>query len=211
MELATITMPKTEARKAFLEYRRAVRERHSDEDAEIMRAYREIARGHQLLKVSEALVAGGTRVIEELMWDRRRRTRRVPRLAIARADAAFAWTAGIERDGALEIRSKEDIAMGNRRDRMRFPDGTFPESQEDAGFAPRLRAMVPTVPPPLRPAHHLRNYHLLWEAEWAAVPPPPGDPALLKRISGDLFAVVAIWDLTEVERAVLAGRTVQGA
>lgn len=33
----------------------------------------------------------------------------------------------------------------------------------------------------------------------------PVDPALLKHIGGDLYAVVATWDLTDLERAVLDG------
>lgn len=32
------------------------------------------------------------------------------------------------------------------------------------------------------------------------------DPALLKHIGGDLYAVLATWDLTELERSVLGGR-----
>jgi hypothetical protein len=68
--------------------------------------------------------------------------------------------------------------------------------------------MVPHIPPGLRPAHHLRNYHILWEAEWHPVAPPaPRDPALLRRIAGDVFAVVAVWELTELERAVLGARS----
>ncbi|MGH3300400.1 MAG: hypothetical protein ACRDOK_01755 [Streptosporangiaceae bacterium] len=35
---------------------------------------------------------------------------------------------------------------------------------------------------------------------------PPRDPALLRWIRGDLWAVVAQWDLTELERAVLSSR-----
>lgn len=31
------------------------------------------------------------------------------------------------------------------------------------------------------------------------------DPALLKHIGGDLWAVVAVWNLTDLEMAVLAG------
>ena len=65
--------------------------------------------------------------------------------------------------------------------------------------------MVPIVPPQLRPHWGLHNYHILWEADWQKV--PPRDPALLERIGGDLYAVLAVWDLTELERAVLAMRT----
>lgn len=37
MDLQTIEMPRSEARAAFLDYRRAVRERHNAEDEAIMR------------------------------------------------------------------------------------------------------------------------------------------------------------------------------
>ncbi|TWT34974.1 hypothetical protein KOR42_53530 [Thalassoglobus neptunius] len=33
---------------------------------------------------------------------------------------------------------------------------------------------------------------------------PPGDPYLLKKISGEFYAVLAEWDLTELEKAVMA-------
>lgn len=35
---------------------------------------------------------------------------------------------------------------------------------------------------------------------------PPGDPALLKHMGGDLYAILAVWDLSPLERAVLAGK-----
>jgi hypothetical protein len=46
----------------------------------------------------------------------------------------------------------------------------------------------------------------VWDPER---PPAPVDPALLRHIGGDLYAVdlyavVVTWDLTEIERAVLA-------
>jgi hypothetical protein len=82
------------------------------------------------------------------------------------------------------------------------PAGTFPSAK--LGWE-MLKAMAPVIPPALRPAHHLRNYHLLWEAEWSRIPRPPGDPALLKHVAGDLYAVLAVWDLTPLEQAVLAG------
>lgn len=37
--------------------------------------------------------------------------------------------------------------------------------------------------------------------EWRRV--APADPLLLKHITGRLFAVVAQWDLTEIERAIM--------
>ena len=50
----------------------------------------------------------------------------------------------------------------------------------------------------------LTGYHVLWEAEWQQV--VPRDPFLLRHIGGDLYSVVAAWDLTDLERSVIAAR-----
>ena len=47
---------------------------------------------------------------------------------------------------------------------------------------------------------------ILWEAEWETV---PRDPLLLRHLAGGLYAVMASWDLTPLERAVLKGRLIQ--
>ena len=66
--------------------------------------------------------------------------------------------------------------------------------------------MVPLIPPRFRPSNNdLHRYHILWDVQGAWEAEPPKDPFLLSRIHGDLFAVLAVWDLTELERAVLKG------
>jgi hypothetical protein len=68
------------------------------------------------------------------------------------------------------------------------------------------------APTPLVPASilnlvdsDLKNYFILWEVEkWEQV--PPKDPMLLKQLTPNLYAVMATWDLTELERAVIRGR-----
>jgi hypothetical protein len=215
MNLPVIEVDQSEARKRFLEYRRAVRERHSDEDAQIMRAYRELAvGGRQLLNLSEAMRLGGTVERERVLrigGERSTSTSVLPRLAVARADAQWCWTSGVGENGAVTFQTKAELAERNRRDRVFIPAGTFENGKGWISHWSNTnwQAHVPIVPPPLRPADKLGNYHLLWEPEWKQTPVPPGDPALLKHIGGDLYAVVAIWDLTEVERAVLAGRSVE--
>jgi len=37
-------------------------------------------------------------------------------------------------------------------------------------------------------------------------PLPPKDPILLKRLTPNLFGVLATWDLTNLERAIIRGR-----
>lgn len=72
-----------------------------------------------------------------------------------------------------------------------------------------VKAAVPIVPPEHRPGDSaLSQYCILWEVEkWEALPQPPrppGDPMLLKPLAQTgLYAVMAHWDLTEIEKMVL--------
>lgn len=205
---ATIAIDKTVARKAFLEYRGAVRARHSAEDEQLMRAYRELAKGTQLVKLPDVVRAGGTTT---LTTHSRGGSADVtlPRLAVTRAHRTACWTAGIDQEGNVLLQGERELHHSNRRDRITVR-GFEPGTRDDSGWwRPRILAQAPIIPPPFRPAAKLDGYHLLWEAEWALSPVPPVDPALLKHVGGDLYAVVAVWDLTDVERAVLAGRPVE--
>lgn len=207
MNLATIEMDRNVARRAFLDYRAAVRERHDEEDRAIMTGYRALSRGQQLIRLSDTLRAGGTET-KTIRVGRSTETVIVPRLAVARADARVVFTAGVDRTGGCLItadRQDRELARNNQRDRTRIASGTF-ELGNDSWWHQCMRAIVPNVPPPLRPAHALSGYQILWEAEWAVHPVPPVDPALLKHVGGDLYAVVAVWDLSPLEQAVLAAR-----
>lgn len=207
MDLATIEMPTEEAERAFQEYRAAVRERHDQEDEQIMRGYRVLAKGGQVIRLSQSLRSGGVDLLTvRRRWGGGTLDVTVPRLAVARANRTTVWTNGVGDNGGCTMQTKRDPHVNNRVDVMRFPEGTFEPGQGDEGWSPRIRAVVPNIPPRLRPRVGLGNFHVLFEAEWGLDPEPPVDPALLRHIGGDLYAVIATWDLTELERAVLAGR-----
>lgn len=204
MELTTITMDRTEARKRFLEYRASIRARHSREDEQIMRGYRALSQGKQIIDLPATIRHGGAIVVPGGRWDRRPTW--APRLAVMRADQPWChvWT---KADGSVTFHHEGDPKTNETRNVVRLPVGTLPAPPpgEQPGYSYwSLRAMVPPVPPALRPADNIGNYHVLWEAEWERV--APKDPALLKHIGGDLYAVLAVWDLTELERSVLGGR-----
>ena len=58
------------------------------------------------------------------------------------------------------------------------------------------RTIVPLIPPRHRPSQRrVRGFHILWEVE-AWTPTPSKDPALVRHIRGDLWSVVATWDLS---------------
>lgn len=125
----------------------------------------------------------------------------LPKLAVCRAHIPQCYVS-VDESGRIEYAEVERPHHRARHTVRRMAEGTLPRA---GGWIPRrASAMVPIIPPELRPPHALSNYHILWEADWR--PEPPVDPALLKHIGGDLYAVLATWNLTEVERAVLFGR-----
>jgi hypothetical protein len=194
MNLQQITMPVAEAEKQFAIYRGSIRKRHNAEDHAIMTAYKAISKGTAVISLTEAIKAGG---MDERGW---------PNIAVMRANEQWCWLR-MENTGSIVFSGTQ---YPNHRDTfrvLRFPDGTLPPNNDrKPSWGWDYRAMVPIVPPNLRPKFKLSNYHVLWEARWEKAPPPPGDPALLKRLGGELYAVLAVWDLTPVERLVLAGR-----
>ncbi len=223
MELSSgvIEMERNEARQALSEYRAAVREqaahRRGQADRElieiddaVMRGYRELGRGRRLIELSAVIAAGG---VQEIVYNDRRwsggqyrdleLTALVPNLAVIRADARHCFTRGVRDDGSVLFRA-DNPSSERKADKVKLAEGTFPEEQRASMTSwGQARAIVPQVPAPLRPNSHLRNYHVLWEAEWEGV---PTDPALLKHLGGDLYALLAVWDLSPLERAVLAGQ-----
>lgn len=191
MDVATITMPRTTARKAYLEYHQAVRGSSSPvfkADEALMRSYHELAKGNRILNLYDVMRVAGV--------DYQNR----PNLAVARADLTFACFDWLNREsGYVPVFDQRSRGWYKKsRTRIVFPSNTFP--WPGWGNFPSLEAMVPTIPPRFRPKTQLHNYHLLWEAKWTG---PPTDPILLKQIHGLLFVVVAQWDLTELEQSVL--------
>lgn len=203
MDLTTITLDRIEANRQVLAYRKAVKARQNAEDEAILKGYRALAKGHQLLNLTDALRRGG---VDD---------RGLPRLAVMKADERWCYVdLGWQLDGAVTFSSVlPSRVRGNmRRGVYRFGAGTLAHGPGSNYGHSRtgLRSQVPMVPPGLRPNCSLAGYEILWEVpEWQPAPRPPGDPALLRHITGDLYAVVAIWDLTELERAVLGARAVR--
>jgi hypothetical protein len=194
MDVETISMNRNEAREAFLAYRNQVTERGTPEDEQIMRGYKLLAQGRTLLNLTETMRSAG---VDD---------QGLPRLAIARADARWCFLT-TDPSGSAQFGSDEQpwrlrgLAQGRLTN---LPADTFPEYRWDERGTTRAQALVPLVPLPLRPKGRLMGYHVLWEAEWRQI--VPRDPFLLRHIGGDLYAVVAVWDLTPLERSVIAAR-----
>jgi hypothetical protein len=163
-------------------------------DEEIRRAYWLISKGRMIIQALESVRLQG------------QGDDGYPKLAIARADQKV-QQALVRSDGSVRMAPFVWRSRGGRRSAVRAADFDWPAG----AFRPRLasrdigEAIVPLVPLPLRPKRALENYHVLWEADWKRA--VPQDPLLLRRLGpGDLWLVVAQWELTEVERAALASR-----
>lgn len=196
-------------------------------DAAIMRGYRELARGNRILELSKTIAAGGVVEVEARAsrWTNNGTVSEefvalAPGLAAIRADARSCWMRPLSPRATTDGFSFQADGWQwhpRKLDRLVVPGAVISVEDEYGarGYhvpeswllnACQLKAMVPTIPPALRPPHKLSGYVVLWEAEWTVgAMIAPGDPALLKHLGGDMYALLAVWDLSDLERAVLGG------
>jgi hypothetical protein len=189
METERITVDRAEAAELFRKYKEH-QHYSTPVDLEIQRVYDAIQKGKMVVRALASIAAAG------LGPDG------LPKLAIVRADAEKC-SLYMGSDGGARFSVNGYQPDRNHRCYIDMPAGTF----ADPGGR-RFRhweSLVPIVPIHQRPKRGLANYHVLYEALWSRV--VPVDPMLLRRVGqADLWIVLAAWDLTEVERAVLAGR-----
>lgn len=199
MDLSTIEMTRDEAELHLLEWADA----HGTlEDDAIAEGYKQLAKGHRLIALSETIRAGGEDELHR------------PRLAVAPTKADVIYL-NRRRDGSVRFTTSDMPRPTTRRvsDRSVAVSVVLPpieysdfEKLHRWDGACYYQAMVPVVPPRFRSAGW-KSSHVLFEAEWAKhTPPAPVDPALIRHLMGDLWIVRGVWDLTDLERAVLMER-----
>jgi hypothetical protein len=158
-------------------------------DAEIAAIYKRIAQGKTVIRAFASIAAAGVNA------------QGLPKLAIARADQPLCYLH--HTDNTAVFSPQRWFWHSDRTSRsklLRVPWEGFTMPRDKSTY----EAQVPLIPVHLRPKRGLQNYHILWEAEWTKR--YPVDPFLLRRFGGDAWLVVAAWDLTEVERAVMSSR-----
>jgi hypothetical protein len=195
MDLATLQIGGDEAREKLAEYEKAIRAGRNAEDEAIAAGYRAAARGLPVISLPRTVAAGGFH------------GNGLPRIAVIGAQATECWARW---DGQSIVfaddgeRSNRGALVGGHSVRVPLAAEELPGDFR-RGWQ-RGRALVPLIPPRFRPSpRRLRHCHILWEVEvWEMV--APRDPALLRHIRGDLWAVLAVWDLSELERMVLSQR-----
>lgn len=189
MHHVPVTISADAARDLWRAYRK--HQHHSTPiDREVMSAYQKLAQGRLVIKALESITTAGAN------------EQGLPKLGIARADAKLLHLTRHHDGSAVMTTNRNNVPRRNTTPTtwFEFPRGFLPGS----GWK-NADAIVPMVPLDKRPKRALQNYHILFEADWTKA--PPVDPFLIRRLGkGDLWLVLAMWDLTEVERAALSAR-----
>lgn len=179
MKTAVLEMTVQDATKELARWRPG----RNREDILIARAFRTVARGGKVIDLHESFRRSGC--------DSQGR----PRLAISRADATMVM------GNICDLRYNPSVV------RMWVDVGYKNEVQIPLASVPNWRpfyakAKVPIIPPIYR-RRNLAGYFILFEAAWENV---TKDPILLQHLGGALYRVIASWDLTPIEQAVLRAR-----
>ncbi|HCS53265.1 hypothetical protein [Rubinisphaera sp.] len=201
MNCDTITMSQDEAEERLESYLKAMNrnpKQVTDLDLEIIKALQVAKKGGRLLDVNQAIAAGGLNRAG------------LPRLAIARAHVKMTtWRSGRNWDwrsnrsfsdeggGYYDWRTRNQ-RISDSRTLWELPGNSF---DRELLSNKRVQALTPLIPLPLRPKSQLKNYFVLWEANWH--PAPPTDPYLLRPLAGALMEIVAEWDVSPLELAAV--------
>jgi hypothetical protein len=185
MDVGEITLDQEQVKKQVDQWKGGL----TTEEQLIARAYRAIQRGRKLLDLSKAMRIAGC--------DDKGR----PQLAIARADAKRVEMSQWNRE---YVEFESQIGRWNhttKESSVRVSARDLPGHRQ---AQVRLTAAVPIIPTKYRPGKtQLRRFWILFDADWTEV---AKDPFLLMPLGGTLYVIMAAWDLTPVERAVLRGR-----
>ena len=207
MNAPIITIPKEEAKEHYQEYLDIVQTRKEKYVEQLKQVYYHLSKGHKVLDIYEAFKQSGVNEQGE------------PKLAIVRADMRKCVFHKRELGaGSVNESFGWNDAELSRRWGVELPTGTFPDwkmidnpdknaRRWESKIIERqaIQTKVPICPAHLLPSGSLSNYYILWEvSQWNEVP-KAADPFLLKRINANAFIILAEWDLTEVEQAVIRG------
>jgi hypothetical protein len=183
MNVDTIIITQDEALAKLNEYAGLTVRQFNEEDERLRQLYKAVSKGARVLNIANAFRETGLNEQGH------------PNLAIARAD----WKdvrCRLDRDGAAKFSDRNswrtyaaDITLSK---------GTFTSVPSSTW----IKSAVPHIPPAIRPKISLSNFHILFEVDqWEQ--DYPVDPFLLRRIQGDLFVVIAEWELTPLEASLL--------
>jgi hypothetical protein len=197
-------MKAEEAEEHYKEYLELVKTRKEKYVEDLKKTYFHLSEGRKVLDIYEVFKNSGLNENGE------------PKLGIAPANSK---TITFEKMplGSGTFTEHSRWSKADKSD-VHLPTNTFPNWKEEekgrmkpSWETPRVNveARVPIIPAHIMPEGDLKNYYILFEVkEWfepAKATFTKGDPYLLKRINQNAFAVLAEWDVTDVEAAILRG------
>ena len=206
MEVEQLAIPKKKAQEEYEAYKQELRYAKTQFNRDMLSFYAHMKHGGKVIDLWEAMKLAGLNKDGD------------PLLAITNADSPkvrfikdYTWQNNITvSNGGIFVPIGYSYRM-RQNHKIVIPKGFFPDWQKDPKIGSILRHEIETLTPivpakilnPLR-SHKLQNYHILWEVEdWQLV---PKDPMLLKRITANMFLVLATWNLSKLEQAVIKGR-----
>lgn len=196
-------MKPEEAEKHYQDYLEVVKTRKEKYLEDLKKTYYHLSEGRKVLDIYEVFKQSGVNENGE------------PKLAIAPANATSILLEKLP-FGSATFTEHARWSKASKSD-VKLPTGTFPTWKEEKNGVVKswgegsertnVEAKVPVVPAHILPEGDLSNYYILFEVqEWFEPQKAAfrkGDPYLLKRINENAFAVLAEWDVTDVEAAVL--------
>lgn len=191
MNIQDFSMVKSKAYEQWRFYVKACKENKDQFLLDMKSVYNQLKSGRKVIDILTVFERAGVNELHQ------------PKLAISKANykeiVCEYWGSGevcFKKDDLWRTKSDINIKL------EKLPKESFLGKWENSK---KLKTIVPGIPAQLKPKGNLNNYWILWEVEkWEKI--PPKDPYLLKRLTKNMFVVLAGWDLTELERAVLRGR-----
>jgi hypothetical protein len=197
MKISTLTLPQEEAREKYREL--LASDIVTPLNQTRKRVYYSLSKGRKIIDAYTAIEQGGLNELKQ------------PRIAICRADAEKCYFHPSQRwidlnwiptlGGTFtQLANRWEIRSGKgRQELVTIPEGSFPTLTDKI-----LSTSVPQIPQELMPKASLKNYYVLWEVEhWNEE--IARDPLLLRRLSKNLFEILAEWELTDLEWAIARG------
>jgi hypothetical protein len=186
MNVSTISVPRETAIQKINDIEALRPKQRTDEDDALLSVFKAVRKHNaRVINIVDAFRQTGLNELGQ------------PKLAIAQAD----WK-DVHCSNKSHYRGYYSTAFSSRSVwRYVAGDIFLPKGTLSIKSSNGLKSAVPHIPANLRPKYSLSNYHILFEVQkWEEY---PVDPFLLKRVVGNLFIVIAEWELTELEASLL--------
>lgn len=207
MELQQIEIDRKEVEEELAHIKQAIKEGYISKRTvlarDLMAVYGHLKHGGKIVDVFKAFHKSGV--------DKNNN----PKLAIVSFDAKKCYLYKKNTGGAIFSKENKDrwkMYPVKRIGDVELPADTY-DFKEKNIIEKRLKTAAPIIPPRVLTIASTKliphEYHIIFEVEeWTVskAPKPPVDPILVKRLTSNIFGVIATWKLSELEQSIIKGR-----